>query len=410
MRLEWVVAKSLTPNPRNWRRHPADQVAALNESIGDVGWAGALLYNETTKRLIDGHARRDNADPNELVPVLIGRWTEDQERRILVTLDPMTAMALPDPAALATLLEEVKFDGDALTKLAEDLARDVLPKTTQDIVEPPVPVSKRKATTKRGETWALGRHLLHCGDCTQPDPWAAFGENDIEGDALMLTDPPYCSGGFQEASRASGSVGRTARKLAGRTKLVARDNLSSRGYTAMLKACIGHADQWSVSLLYLFTDWRMWVWNFDLAESLGFAARTMVVWNKMSPSLGVGWRSQHELILCGSKCDRPFNPKMAQGNVIDCKRIPHVNHETEKPVTLIATIMGVNPHQVVVDPFAGAGATLLAAEQLDRTCRAVELEPPYCDVIIQRWQELTGGKAKLVKPMGRSKKKGGRRA
>lgn len=401
LRLEWVEAGSLRANPANWRKHPAQQVAALRESIADVGWAGALLYNERTKRLIDGHARRDNAEPTELVPVLVGHWTPEQERRILATLDPITALAKPDPEALGKLLDGLTFDGEALAKLGQDLAREiVLPAAAVvpgEVVEPEVPKAPRKPVTRKGDVWKLGRHLLTCGDCTQPGTWKRLGDNTLEDDAVMLTDPPYCSGGFQEASRKGGSVGRTARSLEGRTKLVARDNLSSRGYQSMIMGCIEHADTWGVSVLYVFMDWRMWVWNVDLCERCGYAVRCMVVWNKMSPALGVGWRSQHELVICGSKSDRPFDPKKAQGNVIDCKRIPHVNHETEKPVGLIATILGVNPHRVVVDPFAGAGATLLAAEQLDRTCRSIELEPKYCDVIVERWQALTTGKAKRVK-------------
>lgn len=399
LRLEWVEAGSLRGNPANWRRHPANQVAALQESLADVGWAGALLYNERTKRLIDGHARRDNAKPDELVPVLMGAWSDSQERRILATLDPITALADPDPEALGKLLDGLTFKGDALSKLTQDLANDIvlpaMPRT--EIEETVVPEAPRKPTTGHGDVWNLGRHRLTCGDCTQPDTWKRLQANKVEADSVMLTDPPYCSGGFQEAGRASGSVGRTAGSLEGRKKLVARDNLSSRGYQLMLMGCIEHADHWGVSVIYVFTDWRMWVWNFDLCERCGYAVRCMVVWNKMSPALGVGWRSQHELIICGSKSDRPFDPKQAHGNVIDCKRIPHVNHETEKPIGLVSTIMSVNPHKMVVDPFAGAGATLLAAEQLERSCRSIELEPKYCDVIVERWQNLTGGKAKRTK-------------
>ncbi len=119
--MEWVEAGSLKANPANWRKHPAHQVAALRESIADVGWAGALLYNERTKRLIDGHARRDNAEPTELVPVLVGHWTDKQEARILATLDPITALAEPDPEALIKLLDSIKLDSENLTDIIMDL-------------------------------------------------------------------------------------------------------------------------------------------------------------------------------------------------------------------------------------------------------------------------------------------------
>lgn len=104
LRLEYVEARTLTPNPNNWRRHPAEQMAALGEVIGSVGWAGAMLYNETTARLVDGHGRLELVEPTALVPVLIGRWTETQERLILATLDPIAAMASSDAEQLAALL------------------------------------------------------------------------------------------------------------------------------------------------------------------------------------------------------------------------------------------------------------------------------------------------------------------
>src|SRR5262245_17079512 len=98
LRLEWVEAGSLTPNPQNWRRHPEGQMSALRGLIADreVGWAGALLYNERTQRLIDGHGRQKIVDPKTLVPVLIGSWSEAAEKRILLTLDPIAGMAVAD--------------------------------------------------------------------------------------------------------------------------------------------------------------------------------------------------------------------------------------------------------------------------------------------------------------------------
>src|SRR5262245_34156906 len=91
LRLEWVVAVSLTANPKNWRRHPETKLAAIKGLIADpeVGWAGALLFNERTGRLIDGHARQKVVDPKAVVPVLIGSWSEEAEKRILLTLDPI---------------------------------------------------------------------------------------------------------------------------------------------------------------------------------------------------------------------------------------------------------------------------------------------------------------------------------
>lgn len=113
LRLEWIEAGSLTENPLNWRRHSQEQLATLRELIDDpeVGYAGALLFNERTGRLIDGHARRSIADPKTPLPVLVGSWSEGAERKILAMLDPVAAMANGDAEAYRVLLQSVDADG-----------------------------------------------------------------------------------------------------------------------------------------------------------------------------------------------------------------------------------------------------------------------------------------------------------
>ena len=117
LRLIWVEAGSLADNPHNWRRHPGEQMKGLQGTIAEVGWAGALLYNETTGRLIDGHARKAVVNPKTIVPVLVGRWPEERERQILATLDPLGAMAVADADALENLLAETDLSGDGLEEL-----------------------------------------------------------------------------------------------------------------------------------------------------------------------------------------------------------------------------------------------------------------------------------------------------
>jgi hypothetical protein len=117
LRLEWIEAGSLAANPNNWRRHPAGQARAFKALLSDVGWAGALLYNERTRRLIDGHLRQKSVPPRTAVPVLIGNWDEEAEKKILATLDPLAMMAIPDVDALDSLLAEADLAGDELGEL-----------------------------------------------------------------------------------------------------------------------------------------------------------------------------------------------------------------------------------------------------------------------------------------------------
>jgi hypothetical protein len=112
---------------------------ALAASIKENGWAGALLYNETTARLIDGHARKQCAlqaaksSRSGLVPVLVGRWTEEQERRILATLDPISAMAEMDEQALRNLTERMDRDLEQATKKMQDETRETFHTITREL-------------------------------------------------------------------------------------------------------------------------------------------------------------------------------------------------------------------------------------------------------------------------------------
>jgi hypothetical protein len=106
LRLVWMDPAELVENPLNWRRHPPEQLSALAGSIAEVGWAGACLLNSRSNKLIDGHARLKLALDQGAgkIPVLVGSWTEEQERLILATLDPIADMATADPGKLAALL------------------------------------------------------------------------------------------------------------------------------------------------------------------------------------------------------------------------------------------------------------------------------------------------------------------
>jgi hypothetical protein len=124
LRLEWRSPAELAENPRNWRRHPQAQIAALTDVLTEVGWAGACLFNERTGRLIDGHARRKVAleQGTARVPVLVGDWSEADEAKILATLDPIGALALADKAQLDSLLRDVQTGSQAVADMLTDLA------------------------------------------------------------------------------------------------------------------------------------------------------------------------------------------------------------------------------------------------------------------------------------------------
>src|SRR5512138_1938348 len=140
LRLEWIEAGSLNENPANWRRHSPEQLQSIKDLLQDpdIGWAGACLYNERTKRLIDGHARKSVADPSTPIPVLVGDWSEEAERKILATLDPVGAMAQGDPAAYAALVESITAESLWVRDLLHNTQAglDALEEEPEDVEEP----------------------------------------------------------------------------------------------------------------------------------------------------------------------------------------------------------------------------------------------------------------------------------
>lgn len=160
LRLEWRKANELDDNPRNWRRHPEQQLDAIRGVIGEVGWAGVLLFNERTGRLVDGHARKEISGEDE-VPVIVGDWTEDQERTILATLDPIAWMAQADAGRLDALLREVNSSSIAVQEMLSMLAEREgllakLVESPDDFPEVGEDVAVNRECPKCGYKWSDG--------------------------------------------------------------------------------------------------------------------------------------------------------------------------------------------------------------------------------------------------------------
>lgn len=390
----------LTPNPQNWRRHSRSQKDALSSVLGEVGTVASVMVNKTTGRVIDGHARLELAIATHqpTVPVDFVELSEREEAIILATFDPIAAMADTDSRQFDRLLSGLKEDTDsAVADLLLELQRDFgsSPRSGTQPTDDLPPVDPAAIiTTKAHDLWLLGNHRMLCGDATSADDVARVCAGGVVP-LVMLTDPPYCSGGFQEAGRAQGSIGTKRKGSGGKeyTPEIMNDKLSTRGYVALMKQAVRNSP---TAMLYCFTDWRMWINLYDVAESSGYGVRNMIVWNKGTPGMGQGWRSQHEIVMFGAKATVRFDGRKAVGNVIDCQRTGNPLHPTQKPVELLCKILEVTAMaERVYDPFAGSGSTLMAAEHMGRAACLIELSPMYCDVTVRRWQEHTGLAATL---------------
>ena len=385
-----VVA--LVPDARNARTHNEDQVAALAGVIRTYGWTAPVLIGPDDG-IIAGHGRVLAARKLGLTQVpciVLPHLTADERRAYLLADNRMAELAGWDDAMLKAELMALDKQGLDVTSIGwsdDDVA--ALEKLTataaaepKDLDAIPVVDERKPAKSKRGEVYQLGPHRLMCGDSTSAEDVALLFDGRARD--LVLTDPPYCSGGFQEAGKAAGSIGSIQIEKGGRFEGgIANDKLSSRGYQAMMRRVL---ELWSAPAAYVFTDWRMWVQLFDLMESCGYGIRNMIVWDKGTPGMGRGWRTQHELVAFGASATVPFDNHKAVGNVVKSARTGNKLHPTQKPVDVIETILGVTDFaKVIADPFAGSGTTLMACAAQGRTFYGMELMPHFCDVIRRRW-------------------------
>lgn len=187
LRLEWIDPRSLEGNPKNWKVHTQRQNAALNATLTKNGWAGALLYNERTKRLIDGHGRKTLAIKrgDKAVPVLIGNWSEEQERELLATLDPIGQMAQTNAAALKSLTAEVQTSLDRFKGSAE--TRKTLTRVTSEISSyahsvatgetPSVPLERKRVSSPPEKESSADDASIH--------------ETNLKNDVVFPSDLPW---------------------------------------------------------------------------------------------------------------------------------------------------------------------------------------------------------------------------
>jgi DNA modification methylase len=391
MVLKYLDPKTLKENPMNWRTHPDDQRGALKDSLQRVGWAGAALYNSRTKRLIDGHLRREEAmRRGELLPTLVGSWSEKEEKYILATLDPITGLAEADEGALVKLLKDVELEipdaGDVLALVGDDLGVD-LDKQIPPAEDDDAPEPRRTSKTKRGTVIQLGPHRVMCGDCTNEKDMAKLMGTDKAD--LVWTDPPY-SVDYQEK----------AKDLNRRTKAginaapITNDNITldecSRIWKNAFNIAVGHTTD--TASFYCTAPQGGDHMTLMAMISTCWQVKHELMWLKDSIVFGrADYHYRHEPILFGWKKNKThrFFGDRKQDSVFEIPK-PHKSdlHPTMKPVELVRRCVqnSTQAGQIVLDMFGGSGSTLIACDILGRPARVMEIDPVYIDVIVERYQ------------------------
>ncbi|NJM54593.1 MAG: ParB N-terminal domain-containing protein [Verrucomicrobiae bacterium] len=397
----------------NWpidRPKPYDQnprindkaVAAVAASIREFGFRQPIVVDEEGV-IIVGHTRIKAAQflGLETVPVHVASGLTAEQIRAYRIADNQTAtLAEWDPGLLASEVSALKLDGFDLNLLGfkqGDLNRMLQP--AEQVEDDVIPEPPKVATTQPGQIWKLGRHRLVCGDSTVRETVNALLGSSIDSSPfLMATDPPY-GVDYDPEWRLDAGVCKPHQVVA--TGTIANDNQADWTAAWMLSPC-DVAYVWHAGIHASQVEANL--------QAAGYEIRAQIIWSKPSLVIGRGhYHWQHEpcwyAVRKGKQArwngDRKqstvwpiANMHRTQGKVDDGKTI----HSSQKPVECMARAMRNHggAQEDVYDPFAGSGSTLIAAERLGRRCFAVELEPRYCDVIIERYERVSGGKAVLT--------------
>ena len=389
LNLELRTIERLIPYARNARTHSDQQVAQIAASIAEFGFCNPVLV-DPDDGIIAGHGRVLAARKLRLteVPVIVlGHLSKNQRQAFMLADNQLALNAGWDEPMLRLELEALTqsgfnlqiagFDLEELDRLLADLNR-LAPADPDE-----APALDEEVVTEPGDLWLLGNHRLLCGDGTN----AGDLDRVLGGSAsdMIFTDLPYNAN----------YAGKTARRLT-----IVNDNLGDQFEEFLATACQAMLAVNS-GAIYICMSSRELHHLYEAFIKAGGHWSTYVIWAKNTFTLGRSdYQRQYEPILYGWGQERQHHwcGDRNQGDVWFINK-PHRNkeHPTMKPVELVERAISNSSRKgdVVLDPFAGAGSTLLAAERTGRRASVVEIDPKYADVIVRRWQSYSGQLARL---------------
>lgn len=408
--IEQIAPGDLNPDPRNARTHDTKQIRQIATSINRFGFCNPVLIDEGNM-LIAGHGRLEAARQLglETVPVIRITHLSSAEKRALRLADNKIAenagwdMQLL-AAELADLSElELDFDVE-LTGFEIGEIDLIIGQWEVDVGhEPevaPCPDPDLPRVSRAGDLWLLGKHRLLCGNARSADDYVTLMDGRQAG--MGFTDPPY-------NVPISGHVCGHGR-VQHREFAEACGEMSSEAFTDFLAEAFGLGAKHSRDEAVWFgcIDWRHLPEMHGAGLQVFDAWLNLCVWAKTNGGMGSLYRSQHELVCVFRKGRARHRNNVQLGkhgrNRSNLWTYPGVNtfrpgrmeelraHPTAKPVAMVKdAILDVSKRgDIVLDPFMGGGATLIAAEQAGRLAYGLEIDPLYVDVILRRWRAETG--------------------
>jgi DNA modification methylase len=408
--IKWLSPHTLKPNPRNARTHSKKQIRQIAESILAFGFVVPIVVDENSTILL-GHGRLAAAidlDLNEVPVIVLEGLSEAKKRALLLADNKITENAgwdrkrlhieLPE---LAELLVEEGLD-ISITGFAPVEIDQIAIDFEEGISDPADTVESEwlaaSAVSKPGDIWKLGEHRLMCGDARNVEDINRLMSGKRA--AMAFLDPPY-------NARIRSVVGRGRIKHA--EFAMASGEMSPSEFTAFLEETLGNAARVSHdgAVHYVCMDWRHVAELIEAGREVYGEMLNLAVWVKSNAGQGSFLRSQHELIGVFRVGDGKHLNNVELGrhgrsrsnvwhyagvNSFRAGRMEELStHPTMKPVAMVVDAMKdcTRRGDIVLDTFAGAGTTILAAERVGRGAYSLELEPKYVDVAIRRWQAFT---------------------
>ena len=404
----------LKPWPNNPRRHSDNAVAKVEASIRKLGFTNPVLVDEASVTLA-GHARVQAAKNLGLAAIptrVISGLTEAEKRAYVIADNKLAQLSTWDSKLLKAELEiliqedfDVSTIGFDVAEIDLTFGKGAEPAQSDPDDLQPADIAET-IVSREGDLWSLGNHRLLCGNALEAQCYKAVMQDGLA--QMVITDPPR---GVPIDGPARGSS-----KVKHKESAMATGELSADRFAAYLSVSLSHMHAFAQegAILFVFIDWPHLRELQDAAQSLFGPPCQLCVWIKDSGGSGSFYPNQHELVHVYKKgTARHINnvesvqhrrnrsnvwhhPSVSafkgKGNELQALRL------AIKPTSLIADAICDCSHRngIVLDPFAGSGTILTAAERTGRLARAIELEPKCVDTAVLRWQRVTGKQAVLV--------------
>lgn len=443
---EMVDLFSLVPNPRNPNTHPVKQIELLAKIIKNYGWRHPIIVSKKSGFVVAGHGRREAALLLNLekVPVDYQDFkNEAEEWAVLINDNKIAELAEMNQEELASLVAELgkDFDFDLLAMTGAEIAELMATSSSGAVlddnfdIDSAINEGEKNPITQIGDIWQLGDHRLICGDSTEQGVFERL--MDGEKADMIFTDPPYNvnyeSGDgkkIQNDHMAPGEFNRFLFEAFSRMFEVSnagapiyvchadsegsnfRGALTGAGW--LLKQCLiwvknnfvlGRQDyQWKHEpILYGWKPGAAHKWYGKRKQSTVIEefGETLLL-QKDSTGEGFILQIKDAMTMQTIVIQIPSYEIVASDELSSIWRVDKplksAEHPTMKPIPLCAKAIlnSSKPNDIVLDSFGGSGSTLIACEKTGRKCRTIELDPIYAGVIVKRWEELTGKKAKLT--------------